>query len=224
MTTEPGAPAAPFVVGIAGGSGAGKSALVRAVATALGPEQVAVLAHDAYYRDGSHLEAAERAAWNFDEPQALDQDLFRSHLEALRRGRAVTPPSYCFVTHRRRGLADRLEPREVLLVEGILLFQDSGIRRLLDLRIYVDAPPGLRLARRIVRDRDERGRTAAEVTKQWRTTVFPAHDRWVEPTRASADLVLVNAGRLAAVAELAIAVIRARLETRRRQAARTRAA
>jgi uridine kinase len=217
-------PARAFVVGIAGGSGAGKSALVRAVATDLGPERVAVLAHDAYYRDCAHLEAGERAALNFDTPEALDQDLFRAHLETLRRGGPVRPPAYCFATHCRRGLAEPVEPREVLLVEGILLFHDPVVRRLLDLRIYVDAPASLRLARRIARDQMERGRTAADVAQQCRATVFPAHNRWVEPTRAWAHLVLVNAGRLMAAAELATAVIRAGLETRRRPAAGARAA
>jgi uridine kinase len=224
MTTERDVPVTPFVVGIGGGSGSGKSALARALATALGPERVALLTQDAYYHDLAHLDADERAARNFDAPEALDQALFRAHLAALRQGQAVTPPSYCFVTHSRRGLAEPVEPGEVLIVEGILLLRDPLVRRHLDLRIYVDAPESLRVARRIARDRVERGRTAAAVATQCRATVLPAHARWVEPTRVWADLVLVNTGRLSAVAEVATAVIDARLAARRQRAAGARSA
>jgi uridine kinase len=205
----------PFVVGIAGGSGAGKTALARAIAADFGLQRVACLAHDAYYLDaGGHHSAASPA---FDDvPKALDQELFRTHLAALRRGQAVVPPRYCFVTHRRLGDGEPVAPREVLLVEGILLLHDHAVRDLLDLRIYVDAPVDLRLTRRITRDCAERGRTPQTVVAQCRATVFPAHARYVEPTKACADLVLVNAGRLEAVAEVAAGVIRARLRSARR--------
>jgi uridine kinase len=189
------------------------------VAAELGSPRVAVLCQDAYYRDPAHLDAAARAVLNFDVPEALDLELFRTHLQALRRGQAVTPPSYCFVTHRRRGLAAPVEPREVLIVEGLFLLQDPPVRRLLDLSIYLDAPEGLRMARRIARDGVERGRPAADVAAQCRATVLPAHARWVEPSREWADLVLVNAGDLADVAGPVAAVIRARLEARGRTAA-----
>jgi uridine kinase len=219
VSTEPPLTVEPLIVGIAGGSGSGKSALAGAVATELGAPRVAVLGQDAYYRDHAHLEAAARAAVNFDVPEALDQELFRTHLDALRRGQAVTPPSYCFVTHRRRGLAAPVEPREVLIVEGLFLLQDPLVRRLLDLSIYLDAPERVRVARRIARDGVERGRPAADVAAQCRTTVLPAHACWVEPSRVWADLVLVNAGDLAHVARPAAAVIRARLQARGRTAA-----
>ena len=222
MTTGPARIVQPFVVGIAGGSGAGKSALTRAIATALGADRVAVLAHDAYYRDRSDLPAAARAALDFDTPQALDQDLFRAHLVRLRQGQAVRPPSYCFVTHTRRGLAEPVEPREILLVEGILLLQDPLVQALLHLSIYVDAPESVRVARRLARDCVERGRRAEDVAEQCRTTVLAAHARWVEPTRARADLVLVNAGPVDTVAELATAVIRARLASPRDPASQVR--
>lgn len=213
---------APFLVGIAGGTGSGKSALARGLRLALGPDRTALLAQDAYYRDRGDLEPAERAALDFDAPAAFDQPLFRAHLAALRRGEPVTPPRYCFVTHRRLGTDGPVEPREVVLVEGILLLHDPRVREALDLRIYVDAPAPLRLARRIARDTAERGRTAASVAAQYHATVLPAHVRHVEPTRACADLVLLNAGRLDAVVEVAAAVIRDRLA--RRQAPRAEAA
>jgi uridine kinase len=206
----------PFVVGIAGGSGAGKTALARAIAADFGLERVAWLAHDAYHLDAGGHHPTASTAFDFDVPEALDQELFRAHLAALRRGQAVVPPRYCFVTHRRLGDGEPVAPRDVLLVEGILLLHDHAVRDLLDLRIYVDAPVDLRLTRRITRDCAERGRTPQTVVAQCRTTVFPAHARYVEPTKASADLVLVNAGRLNAVAEVAAGVIRARLRAARR--------
>lgn len=215
--------AGPYLVGIAGGSGAGKTALAHAVAGALGPERVARLRHDAYYRDRSDVEPTGRAALNFDVPGALDQELFRAHLGALRHGERIAPPRYCFATHCRLGTDEPVEPRDVVLVEGILLFHDPLVRDLLDLRIYVDAPADLRLARRVARDTAERGRTAESVVAQYRATVWPAHGRFVEPTKAWADLVLINAGRLDTVAEVAAAVIRGRRERRPSAAAGVRA-
>ncbi len=214
----------PFLVGIAGGSGAGKTALARELVGALGAERTALLALDAYYRDRGRLDPEARAALDFDVPDALDQELFRSHLRALRAGQPVTPPRYCFVTHRRLGPGEPVEPREIVLVEGVLLLHDPEVRAVLDLRIYVDAPDGLRVARRIARDTAERGWTPESVIAQCRATVLPAHARYVEPTRAWADLVLLNAGRLAAAVEVAAAIVRGRLEQRRRPAAEAPAA
>jgi uridine kinase len=205
----------PLIVGIAGGSGAGKTALARAVAAALAPRSVALLAHDAYYVDRSHLAPPERAALDFDAPEALDHERFRADLDALRQGRSIVPPVYCFTTHRRLGYDAPLEPRELVLVEGVLLFHDAAVRAVFDLRVWIDAPDALRLARRIARDTAERGRTAESVVAQCRARVLPAHERHVEPTKAWADLVLLNAGRLEPVVEVATAVIRDRLERRR---------
>lgn len=199
--------ATPFVVGVTGGSGSGKSALVQAVVAALGPERVAVLSQDAYYRDRGDLPVTARAAMNYDVPDALDHDRFRADVGALRAGRAVVPPQYCFATHRRLGYGDPVAPREVVMVEGILLLHDPGVRRLLDLAIFVDAPAELRLARRVARDTAERGRTAEAVIDQCRGTVLPAHARFVEPAKAWADLVILNAGRLAAAAEIVVTLI-----------------
>lgn len=214
----------PFIVGIAGGSGAGKTALAGAIAESLGAERTSRLAHDAYYRDRSDIPAAQRAELNYDTPDALDHELFRLHLRALRRGHSVQPPRYCFTTHARVGLGDPVEPREILLVEGILIFHDPDVREVFDLRMWVDASDHLRLARRIERDTAERGRTVESVIVQCRRFVFPAHARWAEPTRSCADLVLMNAGRLGAAAEVAASVIRARVERRRMVADGVRAA
>jgi uridine kinase len=206
---------APFVVGVAGGSGSGKTALCRVLAGALGPDDVSMLCHDAYYRDRSELAGAERAALNYNVPEALDTPLFLEHLRALRAGRAVRPPRYCFVTHRRLGDGAEVEPRRVLLVEGILLLHEPETRGLLDLTFFLEVPDEVRLARRIARDTTERGRTRRSVLSQFEATVGGAHARHVEPTKAFADVVLSNVARVDRVAEVATEVIRARLRRRR---------
>lgn len=214
----------PFLVGIAGGSGSGKTALAAALCDALRPALVGRLSQDAYYRDRSGLSPAAREGLNFDAPEALDLDLFAEHLGALRRGQRVRPPGYCFVTHCRRGRGETVGPADIILVDGLLLFLDAPPRELLDLRIYLDAPDDLRLSRRLARDVRERGRTAESVVAQYRTSTFPAHRRYVEPSKAWADLVLVNAGRLDAVAEIAATIIRTHRERRLGLAARAQSA
>jgi uridine kinase len=204
----------PYLVGVAGGSGSGKTALVQAIAETLGPGRSAVLSHDAYYRDQSALEEAARAALDFDAPEALDMPLFVAHLHALRAGHVVRPPRYCFVTHRRIGKQSSVEPREVVLVDGILLLHDPDVRAALDLKIYLDAPEPLRRARRLARDTRERGRSPDSVLAQLDGTVRAGHAAWVEPTRMEADLVLLNAGPLRPLVEVATTLIRLRLEER----------
>jgi uridine kinase len=204
----------PFLLGIAGGSGSGKTSLAAALADALGRGRAGILAHDAYYRDRRDLLPSERARLNYDVPEAVDRELFRAHLAALRRGERIVPPQYSFLTHCRDGGSEPVEPRPVIVVEGILLFHDPEVRGALDLRIFLDAPEGLRLARRLLRDTRERGRSEASVTAQWRSTVSPAHARYVEPARAVADLVLVTTGPLTALVEVAGSVLAARLARR----------
>lgn len=215
MSTRGVAPGRPYLVGITGGSGSGKTTLARALAEALGPERVASLSLDAYYRDRSDLPPAARVELNYDLPEAFDRELFVGHLRALRGGRAVCPPAYCFETHRRVGQAPPVEPRDLVLIDGILLLHDPEVRSLLDFSIYLDAPSMVRLARRITRDTAERGRSAAAVVRQYTTTVVPAHTAYVEPTKAVADLVLRNLGAPSAVAEIAGTMIRSRLALRR---------
>jgi uridine kinase len=204
----------PFVVGVAGGSGSGKSALCRTLSGALGPERVSMLCHDAYYRDRGHLPAAERAAVNYDVPEALDMPLFLQHLRGLRAGRPACPPRYCFVTHRRIGDDAAVEPRPVLLVEGILLLHEPDVRALLDLAFFLDVPDDVRLARRIARDTSERGRTRRSVLSQFEATVRGAHAAHVEPTKTLADVVLSSVSRVDRVAEIAAEVIRDRMALR----------
>lgn len=201
----------PFVVGIAGGSGSGKTTLARGLADALGRDRVAIVAHDAYYRDRRDADPAAADSIDFDVPEALDQSCFVADLHRLRAGEPVHPPEYCFATHRRLGPGSPVTPREIVIVEGILLFHDPDVRAALDLRIFVDAPAELRRERRIGRDVRERGRTPESVVRQLAATVWPAHRIYVEPSRAHADLVLLNAGAPRALVEIAAELIRERL-------------
>jgi uridine kinase len=204
----------PFIVALAGGSGSGKSTLAHAVAGALSPDHVSILCQDAYYRDRRDLTAEARVQLDYDAPDAFDQPRFLSDLARLRRGEPIAPPRYCFVSHRRLGDGDRLEPGDIVLVEGILLLHDAEVRRAFDFAIFVEAPASVRLSRRILRDTVERGRTAEPVRRQYARTVAPAHVRYVEPTRIHADLVLANTGRIEPLADVAAALIRDRASRR----------
>jgi len=178
------------VVGIAGGSAAGKTTLARALAAALGTERVLQVQQDWYYRDLSHLEPEARETCNFDRPEALEFPLLRRHLRSLRRGKAVWRPAYDFTTHRRFAHQHLLAPRELVLLEGTLILAEPALRELLDIRVYVDAPREARLARRLTRDVAERGRPVSSCLEQHRRTVWPMHDLYVEPSRLHADLVV----------------------------------
>jgi uridine kinase len=214
----------PFLVGIAGGSGSGKTTLASGLAEALGADRTSILAHDAYYRDQAHLAPEARAALDYDVPDVLDGARFLADLRRLRTGRRVCPPHYCFVTHRRLGGGRPVEPREIVIAEGILLFHDPAVCAALDLRIFVDAPAALRRQRRLARDVSERGRTAESVLRQITTTVEPAHVAYVEPTKVLAHLILLNTGPAACLVEIAATVVRTHLARRTRNVAGVSAA
>lgn len=181
-----------ITIGIAGGTGAGKSTIARNVLAVLGEENVAYLVHDDYYRDLSHLSLEERARINFDHPDSLETSLLASHLRDLKEGRDVGVPSYDFGTHSRRGPEhDRVvRPRRVLLVEGILIFAVPELVDLLDVKVFVDADPDVRLIRRVSRDVEERERSMESVMEQYIETVRPMHDEFVEPSKKIADVIL----------------------------------
>lgn len=183
-------PSRPFTLAIAGGSGSGKTSLTRALVGQLGPTQCAVLDHDSYYRDLAHQPLAVRAETNFDHPESLENELLAEHLAALRAGRAVERPCYDFATHTRTSLTRRIEPKAVIVVEGILLLAVPELRDAFDLRVYIDTPADVRALRRVQRDIVERGRTVESVVQQYLATVRPMHERFVEPARSTADLVL----------------------------------
>ena len=176
--------------GICGGSGAGKTTLAIQLIQRLGDERVSALAFDAYYRDLSHITMEERKQVNYDHPDSLDNELFAAHLTELRAGRSVDVPEYDFSTHTRTGGATRVEARDVVIVEGILLFSFPGIHDLLDHAVFIDVPERIRLERRIRRDVAERGRDADDVRRQFAEFVAPMHDEHVQPFRDRAHRVV----------------------------------
>jgi len=169
--------------GISGGSGAGKTTLTRRILQELGPGRASVIAFDCYYCDQGHLSPAERSLVNYDHPDSLDHDLFAADVDRLRAGSAVDLPIYDFATHTRTKETTRVEPSELVIVEGILLLSFPGIVRLLDLAVFIDVPEDIRLERRIRRDVAERGREPDDVRRQFAATVAPMHDKFVEPYR-----------------------------------------
>jgi len=184
----------PLFIGIAGGTGSGKSTVARKIVEGLPAAQVAVIDHDSYYRDHSHLDEETRARVNFDHPDALDNDLLVSHLEELRAGRGVDVPNYDFKTHSRQPERRRVEPPRIVIVEGILVFVEERVRRLLDVKIFVDTDADIRVFRRIRRDLEHRGRTFQSIREQYYTTVRPMHLQFVEPSKRWADLIIPEGG------------------------------
>ena len=180
----------PYIVGIAGGTGAGKTTLARILFDHLGEGQAIRIAHDAYYRDFSHVPVAQRAQINFDHPDALETDFLVQHLQALSRGETVSIPTYDFTTHSRTYRTLEICPRPIIIVEGILVLVEQILRDALNLKIFVDTPTDIRLIRRVNRDVDERGRSPESVTLQYLETVRPMHDTYVEPSRKYADLIV----------------------------------
>lgn len=179
-----------YVVGIAGGTGSGKTTIARAILSALPASGVGVLEHDHYYQDRSELPAAERALLNFDHPDSLDTALLVEHVRALKAGRGVDVPQYDFVTHARKTSTSRVEPKPVIIVEGILVFVDAALRQELDVKIFVDTDADIRVMRRIRRDIEQRGRTFQSVREQYYRTVRPMHLAFVEPSKRWADLII----------------------------------
>lgn len=180
----------PVVVGIAGGSGAGKTSVVDRVLTQVGAHRVAVLRHDRYYHDRSDVPPEERRAVNVDHPASFDDDLFVAHLDELLAGRAIESPRYDYVTLARLDETDRVEPQPIVLVEGILVLASPDIRARIDVKVFIDVDADLRLARRVRRDVVQRGRTVEEVLDQYEGTVRPMHLAFVEPSKAYADLIV----------------------------------
>ena len=198
---------ASLVIGIAGGSGSGKSTVADALATALPPGAVALLRHDHYYRDRPDLSREQRNGVNYDHPEALETALLVEHLQHLKAGNAVEIPIYDFKTHRRGFETTRLEPAPVIIVEGILVFVDEHLRRELDIKIFVDTEPDIRAIRRIRRDMRVRGRDFEAVRRQYYETVRPMHVEFVEPSKRTADLIIPEGGEN----RVAIDVLLARL-------------
>jgi uridine kinase len=190
------------VVGIAGGTASGKSTLAERIQRALGPDRCALIGQDHYYRDLSHLDFESRAAVNFDHPDALDFELLSRHVRTLKSGEPITLPKYDFSRHLRLSGGMDLLPKPIVIVEGILVFTHPGLLDLMDIKVFVDAPDDIRLARRVRRDIHERGRDVDGVLSQFLDTVRPMHETHVAPTRSLADLVVVGRGDNAVVVDM----------------------
>lgn len=177
------------VVALAGGTGSGKTSIANMIVAEV-PAHVALLSHDMYYRDNGHLPMVERARLNYDHPDSFDNDLFIGHLRALKRGETIHRPCYDFSTHLRLAATVPVEPRDIILVEGILVLLDPELRQLFDLKVFVDTDADVRILRRISRDMQERGRSLNSVVEQYLGTVKPMHEAFVEPTKRYADVII----------------------------------
>ncbi|MDD7363835.1 MAG: uridine kinase [Peptoniphilus sp.] len=184
----------PILIGICGGSGSGKSTVTKQLYKNTGDARCAVIRQDNYYKDQSHLSFEDRQKTNYDHPLAFDNDLFIEHLHALKEGRSIDMPEYDFSVHNRKAETVHLEPKEVILIEGILLFSEPRILDLLDMRIFVDTDSDVRILRRIKRDMRERGRSLDSVIEQYMETVRPAHLLFVEPSKRYADIIVPEGG------------------------------
>lgn len=203
------------VIGIAGGSGSGKSTVLSSIIKSLGRRDIAVVDHDSYYRDLSHLSPDERASFNFDHPAALETDLLCRQLDQLQQGFAVEKPTYDFSTHNRRRETETVEPRRVIIVEGILVLTDLDLVGRMDIKVFVDADPDIRLIRRMRRDISERGRSVESVLRQYEATVRPMHVEFVEPSKRNADIIIPRGGRNVVAVDLLTSRIKTLLDRAR---------
>lgn len=203
----------PLIIGIAGGSGSGKSTFARKVASALDASSVAFIDMDAYYHDYATLSLDERRKVNWDHPNSVDWDLLVAHLAALAAGRAIDKPEYDFVGHLRKPDMVRVKAADVVVIDGILLLTDPRVRELCDVKVFVDADADIRLIRRMRRDMVERGRPLDEIIEQYLTTVQPMHLEFVEPSKRYADVIVPRGGHNQVALEMVVAKIRHRRPT-----------
>jgi uridine kinase len=200
-----------MIVGIAGGTGSGKTTVAKRIAAALPSSAVITIEHDAYYRDRSELSLEERSQVNYDHPEALETELLIAHIDRLRAGDSVDVPIYDFKEHKRARESRRVSPTPIVLVEGILVFVDARLRERLDMKLFVDTDSDIRIFRRIRRDMEHRGRTFESVREQYYRTVRPMHLEFVEPSKRTADLIIPEGGNNAVAIDLIITKLRSLL-------------
>ena len=200
-----------MVIGIAGGTGSGKTTLTRRLGAEFG-ENVSVLFHDNYYRSHSEMPYEERTKLNYDHPDAFETDLMIRDIEALRRGETVCCPVYDYTIHDRSGETLLVKPTKVIIIEGILIFENKALRDLMDIKIFVDTDADVRILRRIMRDVKKRGRSLDSVVEQYLTTVKPMHEQFVEPSKRFADIVVLEGGKNLVALDMIIQRIRSHVE------------
>ncbi len=203
----------PIIIGVAGGSGSGKTTIVDIIMKAIGHHDVVVIRHDDYYHDQTHLNMEERLRVNYDHPNSLDNDLFLDHLQRLLQGASIDKPMYDFTLHNRARKSEHVHPAKVIILEGILLLDDARIRDVMDIKVYVETDPDLRFIRRLQRDIHERGRHVDAVVKQYLETVKPMHDQFVAPSKRHADIMIPNHYKHSVAVDLMITKIKAILQT-----------
>ena len=201
----------PLTIGVAGGTGSGKTTVANTILDRVGQHRIAHIQHDSYYRDLSHLPPDERGRINFDHPDSLETELLIQHLEELRAWRPVQVPVYDFTTHSRTSRTSRVEPRHVILVDGILIFVEKALRQMFDIKIFVDTDADLRFIRRLQRDIAERGRTTGSVIDQYLNTVRPMHMEFVEPSKRYADVIIPEGGFNTVALDMVVARVEAML-------------
>jgi uridine kinase len=209
----------PMIIGVAGGTGSGKTTVSQAILDRVGHDRIAYIQHDSYYKDRSCLCPEERAKINFDHPDALETEFMVQHLKELQAGRRVEVAIYDFTTHTRTSQTQRVEPRRVILVEGILIFADDALRDVMDVKIYVDTDADIRFIRRLERDITERGRTMHSVVDQYLATVRPMHLEFVEPSKRYADVIIPEGGFNPVALDMVVARIEVMIEEAPHQAA-----
>ena len=201
-----------LVIGIAGGTGSGKTTIADYILKTVGPEKIAFFPHDSYYRELDHLPVEERSLVNFDHPSSLETELLIEHLVQLNEGKSIELPTYDFKTHSRKVETTRIDPQQILMVEGILILAEPELRELFDLKIYVDTDADIRFIRRLKRDIEERGRTSQSVIKQYLETVRPMHLDFVEPSKRYANLIIPEGGYNLEALDLIVARIESMLQ------------
>lgn len=200
-----------LIIGIAGGTGSGKTTVVNKIINSLSPGEVALLPQDSYYKDSSHVPVEERSKINFDEPAAIEWSLLVEHIRQLKEGRPIEMPTYSYLTCTRQAETVRVEPREVVIVEGILVLTDPVLRNMLDVKVFVDAEADERLIRVIARDCVERGRTPQMVLDRYRDVLKPMHEMYIEPSKKTADLIVPQGGSNVVAIQLLTDYIESRL-------------
>lgn len=200
-----------ITIGIAGGTGSGKTTLAQGILEHFGDLNIGLISQDSYYLDNSHLALEERIKINFDHPESLDNLMLYNHLKKLQEGAAVHIPEYDFTTHTRKSKTSLFEPKQILIVEGILLFADEDLRSIFDLKLFVDTDSDVRILRRAIRDINERSRTLESVYEQYISTVKIMHETFVEPSKKYADIIVPHGGQNQIALELVISWIKARI-------------
>jgi len=203
----------PIFIGITGGSGSGKTTIVNKIKTDIPKASVLVIEQDSYYKDQSELSYEERCKTNYDHPFAFDSNLLVEHLQKLSKWEDIEKPTYDYSIHNRKKERELVKPKEIIILEGILIFYDEKLRDLLDIKIFVDTDSDIRLVRRIIRDINERGRSLESVLNQYMKTVRPAHEQFIEPTKKHADIIIPEGGHNLVAVDIMVTKIKSLIKT-----------